>query len=102
MNLDSYWTNDNPRNVWTLTDDAPEWLRGAVQGAHGELMPDDWTFDRCRGACLAIDESIKHQSTFDPYEYADRVTDVYHRGLAGWYASVGWKVESEHDEIESV
>lgn len=70
---------DNGEVYYTLTDDAPEWLRDAVYEAHDGEMPNDWRFE----TCYAILACFEDGST-DPGDVADSLTDVYNHDLARW------------------
>lgn len=74
---------DRDSMIWTLTDDAPEWLTDAVREAHDGELPDDWRYETCRRICSELDE----RETFDvdeSNEIADTVTDIYNADLLRW------------------
>lgn len=79
----SYWANDNPRKVWTLTDEAPEWLQDAVYEAHQGTLPCDWIYEECKAA---FDAELEDEDAV--HEHADSRVDIYTKNLAQWYADM--------------
>jgi hypothetical protein len=71
----------------TLMDDAPEWLRDAVRGAHAGDLPSDWVYAECWAACEAIDEGSLSNDD-DVHAHADTRVDVYTRRLFAWAAEM--------------
>lgn len=73
-----------PNGKWsyTLKDTAPEWLRDAVYSAHTDRPPNDWIYEECYDACVAIDDD----SLSDCGEYADQKVEPYTRELFEWAA----------------
>jgi hypothetical protein len=91
--LASYFTNENPRKVWCLVDDAPEWLKDAVHAAHNDDMPNDWIYEECRAICDAIDCNDNDlaecgEDDHNLHEYADGRVDIYTKVLYQWQADM--------------
>lgn len=83
--LADYWTNDNPRGCWCLKDDAPQWLLDAVRDAcRGDF--NDWLWDECRAACLAIDDGALTPD--ETHSHADSQVDIYTQDLFAWAADM--------------
>ena len=55
-----------------LKDDRPEWVQDAVREAHGDRMPDDWTYAQCDMAAALIREQI--QCGVEPGDLLDEIT----------------------------
>lgn len=77
---------DNGETLVTLKDDAPEWLKEAVQAAHQEDFPDDWIFVECEAAFDAITEGRLDGDGV--HEYADGRVDIYTQDLFQWAANM--------------
>ena len=72
-----------------LTDDAPQWMRDAVQGAHWPAAPCDWIYEACRHAIDYIAECGPDDDCTDgdsAHDWADGYVDVYYHKLATWLA----------------
>jgi len=82
--LGNYFTRKNPRKVVALKAHAPQWLRDAIREAHGDMLPNDWVYEACRDASLAIDDGALTDSD-SVHQYADGAVDIYTRDLAEWY-----------------
>lgn len=71
--------------VIILRDGCPAWVRDAVRAAHGDRMPDDWTFSACYSAACDAEEAIEYADAdtlaeagdgFQPTEWCDdRIRD---------------------------
>ncbi len=84
-------TRDNGETFTKLSDDAPEWLKDAVQEAHHGTFPNDWIYQECRAAYEAYHEDYgPHASHWSDYEteYADGRVDPYTRDLMQWAADM--------------
>lgn len=72
---------------WSLDDAAPEWLRTAVYEAHGDRLPNDWTYEQCANAWHAICDYVREDGNvddFDTHEHADSMVDLYIRLVFEW------------------
>ena len=79
-----YFTTENPRNVWSRTDEAPEWVREMMYGVHGEMLPDDYKY------AFTVDalDILEERGDEDPDELGDEVEpDIYTADLFDWYNS---------------
>lgn len=93
--LGSFFTNDNPRKVWSLTDDRPQWLQDAVYAAHsnGADAPNDWIYSVCRDVCREIDDETLTADLADEddsgriHEWVDGQVD-YTQALYQWQADM--------------
>lgn len=77
-------TRDNGDRFVTLKDDAPDWLREAVYDAHKGSLPDDWVFETCYHACLAIDDGMLTEE--ETHGFCEGEVDIYTRPLFQWAA----------------
>jgi len=77
---------DNGEGFYTLTDDAPEWLRDAVMAAHGEESPNDWRYDMCDSIADRIDDIGDALTDDDAHEIADGLVDIWNAGRTAWLA----------------
>jgi len=83
------FTTDNPRKVWALRDDAPQWMEEAIHDAHnaiGLTMPDDWAYATL--ANIADELASRAMDTVDIrddlHEIADSLVDIYTSELTAW------------------
>ena len=74
-----------------LTDAAPEWMRDVCREAHGDMLPDDWRYDRIWAACEFIANETDWDDRVD--EFADVNVDYSTGALVEWYASHGLRAE---------
>lgn len=65
-------------DIWTRTDDAPEWVEELTQKAHRDFLPDDWRYQ-------FIVEALDAIATDG--EDATVEADIYNGALYGWLAS---------------
>lgn len=81
------FTRENPRNVWSLKEGSPEWMRDAIREAHWDSrLPDDWIYESCRG--LLSDMSDRDSVDGDDmHEICDGHVDIYTSVLTAWLAS---------------
>lgn len=81
------FSRDNPRKVWALADDAPEWMRNAIYDAHFDgRLPDDWIYEHAR----AIVSDLSGRESVDSdteHEICDGLVDVYTSALTSWLAA---------------
>lgn len=66
---------------YTIKDNAPEWIKGAVREAHGDDLPNDYAWRVCGEAFQAIVDGINRD------EFADDV-DVLTHELLEWAGSL--------------
>lgn len=80
------FTNDNPRKVWCLKDDAPEWMRDAIRDAHFDgRMPDDWIYEHARAIVSQLAD-LEAPDGDTQHEICDGLVDVYTSDLTAWLA----------------
>jgi hypothetical protein len=81
--------------VVVLRDGCPSWVRDAVHSAHGDHMPDDWTFSACYGAAVDAEEAIDYADAdtlaeagdgFEPTEWCDDRIHEHAENAAIYYA----------------
>lgn len=83
------FTRDNPRKVWSLKSDSPDWMTEAIRSAHFDgRLPDDWIYENARSI---VDSLSEHESPDDDtqHEICDGLVDVYTSALTTWLASHG-------------
>lgn len=96
IKLGLFFTNDNDRKVWSLTDERPEWLYDAVHAAHsnGSDLPNDWIYSVVRDVCRAIDDDELSADLADSdddgrlHEWVDGQVDIYTKALYQWQADM--------------
>lgn len=75
---DSLTTQDrNGKTITVTKDGAPEWVTDVVHAAHGNLLPDDWTYETVN----AVAELIQYgddETSLEP--------DIYTHDLLQWLA----------------
>lgn len=75
------------KSIWAFSEEAPEWVRSAVEEAHLGSSPCDWVFDICRlffefnGSKLMPNANIEDIA----YEFAISECDSRAPKLAQWY-----------------
>lgn len=69
----------------TLKDTRPDWLQDLVREAHGDMLPDDWRYEKIRDALEWIAESGDPED--EAGEFADNAVDVYTAARVSWLAS---------------
>lgn len=74
-----------------LKDNAPEWARDIVQGAHDGAFPCDWRYERLEMLAYGI-ANYGDGLDIDPMEWADSAADVYNRELLNWVRDVSHAV----------
>lgn len=88
------FTRDNPRGVWSLKDESPEWMRDAIHDAHTDgRLPDDWIYENCASMVGSIAESSEADEV-ETCEIADGCVDIYTDALTAWLASNACNVEA--------
>jgi hypothetical protein len=81
------FTKDNPRQVWSLVDGAPDWMRDAIRDAHFDgRLPDDWIYEHARLIVSELSEREAPDSD-DTHEICDSLVDIYTNALTAWLAS---------------
>lgn len=68
-------TREGERRIVVKTDDAPEWVADLIRVVHGDLFPDDWTYQAIRDAAAAIEEDGE-DAAIEP--------DIYTSDLLAW------------------
>lgn len=89
-------TDTDSVRYWTLTDDAPEWLRAAVRDAHNGSIPHDWVFEQCAVTWDAIlNEDLAENGV---HEFVNGCVDVYIHNVFSWAAD--WCNSTLFEEAE--
>ena len=85
--------------VYTLRDDAPEWVREAVREAHDlfDIMPDDLTYELCADAFAAVSGYASGFWDDDAHDFADSEVSVYTSARMA-YISDSWHRRSAADD----
>ena len=87
-------TRNNGDEFRCLAANAPEWMNDAVQEAHGDLMPNDVSFDMVANAAGWIAGIDDRQDRYDAcHEYASSCVSVYHSDRIAWLASHAHRIE---------
>lgn len=84
-----------------LKDDRPEWVQDAVREAHGDKLPDDWTYAQCDMAASLIREQI--QCDIEPCDLLDEITveaDCYYSNLTTWLAGHNGNLDFVNEYIQ--
>lgn len=93
------FTRDNPRQVWSLKDDSPNWMRDAIRDAHSDgRMPDDWIYESCRAIVDSIAE-YDSADECDTCEIADSQVDIYTSELCAWLAMHSGNLEACNEAV---
>jgi len=89
MKLSSFFKKieRNDEVIYFLSDDAPEWLQNAVYKAHLDQAPNNWIFEQCYYACLAIDDNSFSDEDYI-YQHADNHVDEYTKLVHQWSADM--------------
>ncbi len=79
--------SDN-ETYWTLSDDAPEWVKEMCQQAHGDFLPDDYRYEFIQEVITLISAGEEE----DDYDSLSDVVgeiepDIYNNVLTHWLAS---------------
>ena len=77
--------NDGTRFA-KLKGGSPEWMTAAVHAAHGDIMPDDWIYDKSYHVVSAMNEDDPRKWDDLVSEWADGLVDVYNSDRAAWLA----------------
>lgn len=84
-------TRDNGEQFWTLDDGAAEWMRDAVQEAHFDMLPNDWSYRLIQSIAESIAESLDDDADGDESEIAwtaaESAVPVYTAQQIDWLAS---------------
>jgi hypothetical protein len=93
------FTRDNPRGVWTLKDDSPDWMRDALRDAHTDgRLPDDWIYENCRAMVDSIAD-CESADDCDTCEIADGCVDICTADLTKWLASSLCNIEACEEAV---
>lgn len=81
---------DNGARFTTLDDSAPDWMLEAVHAAHGDKLPNDWSYD-------AVAHLLDHIANADDIEDAEgdaieSCVDIYTGDLCAWLGSHACRV----------
>ncbi|WP_242136971.1 hypothetical protein [Sphingomonas sp. TREG-RG-20F-R18-01] len=81
-------TRDNGDTFYCLRDGSPEWMSDAVHMAHGDMMPNDWSYRLTREVVDAI-AWLPVGADFDDErgEIVDGIVPVYNNDRLQWLAS---------------
>jgi hypothetical protein len=71
-----------------LSPDAPESLRDAVKAAHEEELPNDWRYEVCCRAALALKEEPDSEPEDLCHSVAQSMATPYTGSLLVWYAEM--------------
>lgn len=83
-----------------IKDGAPDWIKDAVKDAHngGEILPDDWTYERARSAFEAISEADDPQDA--RHEWADGEADTYTSARLSWLADYPGALDAVDEAVD--
>lgn len=70
-------TRNNGDRFVCKTDDAPDWVADLIRTVHGDLFPDDWTYQTISECADAIAEGSEQEPD----------ADIYTRDLIKWLGS---------------
>lgn len=89
MKISNYFVRRtvNDREIYSLVDDAPEWLYDACRDAHDGEWPDDWRWQRLAWIANDLDELDFDDPYVEDrfYEIAEHHIDIYTSDLNTWY-----------------
>lgn len=81
-----------------LRKESPEWMRSAVQAAHGDMLPDDWRYAMIARVVDAIADAVEEDAVEEGFQSDDEIRDavaerlddlvpVYNTDRSAWLAS---------------
>lgn len=75
------------KSILAFSEEAPEWVRNAVEEAHFGSSTCDWVFDICRLFFELNGPGLKPKADIDEisYEFAHQICDSRPSKLAQWY-----------------
>ena len=81
-------TRPNGDEIRVLRDGSPDWMRDVARRSHGDMLPDDWRYDKLEDAVAAIADA-GDDADLDELgaEFADSAVDVYNTNRYAWLAS---------------
>lgn len=81
---------DNGTTTQCLNDDAPDWLKEAIQSAHSNCkdLPNDWIYSTCCDAVCAFDYGDLTDDYDSIHEWSDGQVDVYNSAVFSWAADM--------------
>lgn len=84
-------TRDNGESFICLRDGAPEWMKEAIREAHGDMLPNDWSYRFAAAIVEDIAERLRDDcdADFDDMsgEIVDSAIPVYTGERLAWLAS---------------
>jgi len=85
-------TRDNGETFYALRADSPEWMKDAVQAAHGGMLPNDWRYRAISDAAQRMSECGEDSDEFTvPQEGYDE-PDPYTNDRIAWLGSaINWR-----------
>lgn len=90
-------TRADGATFYCLKDGSPEWMAEAVRAAHGDMLPNDWSYQAVRGAVMALEEAARYGDADEiddrREEIIDGLVDVYHGDLCAWVSSAASRGE---------
>jgi len=92
-------TRTDGSTYYTLTNDAPDWLREVVYEMHDDEGPNDWRYETA--AYLWDQLADRDPSELDDaiHEVSDGLVDVYTSGLTAWLHDVPSRVQYLSDYL---
>jgi hypothetical protein len=98
---------DNGESFWCLKEPGNDsWLGELVHAAHGDMLPNDYSYDMIHSALYALaHDDADHD---DMFETADGMVSVYTGDRVAWLASHGnrsWYVDEatkEYGQADSI
>lgn len=94
-------TRTNGERFTRLKEGLPQWMTDAVREAHGERLPDDWTYDACRQAAEAISEHEDRDAADEAaLDWAANAVDAMTADVARWLAGSHENIAAVDEEAE--
>ena len=76
------------KTIVKLVDGRPDWVYEAVYKAHGEMLPDDWVYDKARDALQTIVEAGEDTDLDEVRAtFCDGAVDIYSHDRLAWLSS---------------
>jgi hypothetical protein len=81
---------DNGTTIKCLNEDAPGWLKEAIQSAHSDCkdLPNDWIYEVCYNSVCAFDYGDLTDDYDSIHEWSDGQVDVYSSAVFSWAADM--------------
>lgn len=88
----------NGGHFYATTSDAPDWVQEAVRDCHGDMLPNDWVYEKCAHIFSSYEHDYDPTASLDSvFEIADSLVDIYTHQLISWLAEVS-DATAEFDE----